>query len=244
MGRRDLLRVEMKVEVEYKDLQHFYREYTKNLSKGGLFIKTKKVLPQQTVIEITLKIPQFDSPFSLVGEVVHVIEPELAEAHGWDPGMGIQFVDFEEGSKQILDEFGARKYRDNPELRSDDRRQHKRKKLRLRVRFPSEDVLRQDYSQDLSRGGIFIQTAKPRKVGDMIEMTLVHPTTEKELQLNGKVVRIITEDNPRTNMKAGMGIKFIDLREEDKKDIRDFLSLADDQPEEFHEEVDTFEFDD
>lgn len=225
MGRRDLLRIEMRVEVEYKTFDQFYREYTKNISKGGLFIKSERIWPPQTALEISLKLPELEQTLNLVGEVVHVIEPELAKAHGWESGMGVQFVDFEEGAHQALCKYVASKHKQDPTVRPSDRRVHERKQVRIKVRFPNVDVLRNDYARDISRGGIFIQTLKPRKVGDKFEIVLVHPISQKELSLRGEVVRVTVEDPQQPELLAGMGIKFVELDEGDAAHIQKFLDF-------------------
>ncbi len=61
-------------------------DYTKNISKGGTFIRTKKTLPVGTRFLFRLTVPGRASPFELNGEVVH------ASATGDEPGMGIRFV--------------------------------------------------------------------------------------------------------------------------------------------------------
>ncbi|MFO8056186.1 MAG: TIGR02266 family protein [bacterium] len=226
MGRRELLRIDAKVEVVFKSFDQFYREYTKNISKGGLFIKTRNPLKPQTVIEINLKLPEREDPLNLVGEVVHVIDPETADAQGWDPGIGVQFVDFEEGAHQELEEYVASLYKEEPDTRTEDRRRHSRRAVRLKVRFPSEDVLQQDYSEDMSRGGIFIQTNKARQVGDQFILTLVHPTTGRELEIPGEVVRVSTEDPQVPGSVTGMGIRFLEMDREKHKAIEEFLGLA------------------
>ena len=220
-----MLRVEAKIEVEFKNFDQFYKEYTKNISKGGMFIKTNKVLKPQTVIEIFLKLPNVDQPLDLVGEVVHAIEPELAKQNNWEAGMGIHFVDFEEEAQKVLHDYVATQYHKDPAARPRDRRQHPRTDSRLRVKFPSLDVLQHDYSEDISRGGIFIQTPKPREVGDRFLITLVHPETGEELELLGEVVRITHQDPKVPGSLSGMGIRFLEMDEKKHQAIEKFLGL-------------------
>ena len=224
MSRRELLRVDAKVEVEFKTFDQFYREYTKNISKGGLFIKTRQPLPQQSVLEIMLKLPG-EKPLSLVGEVVHCIDNETAASNGWDPGIGIHFVDFEEASHQALDKYVAIHQQANPDALSPDRRKHERVALRLRVRFPSLEVLQHDYSEDISRGGIFIQTQKARQIGDQFLVTLVHPDTGEELELLSEVVRVSRLDPAVPGSVSGMALRFVNLTEKKARAIESFLGM-------------------
>jgi type IV pilus assembly protein PilZ len=79
-------RAPIELKVDYKKLNSFFADYTKNISKGGTFIKTKKTLPLGTRFLFRLTVPGREQPFELNGEVVH------ATSTGDDPGMGIRFV--------------------------------------------------------------------------------------------------------------------------------------------------------
>ncbi len=79
-------RAPIELKVDYKKLNSFFADYTKNISKGGTFIKTKKMLPLGTRFLFRLTVPGRDAPFQLNGEVIH------AAASGDEPGMGIRFV--------------------------------------------------------------------------------------------------------------------------------------------------------
>ncbi len=79
-------RAPIELKVDYKKLNSFFADYTKNISKGGTFIRTKKTLPVGTRFLFRLTVPGRAKPFELNGEVVH------ATATGDEPGMGIRFV--------------------------------------------------------------------------------------------------------------------------------------------------------
>ena len=79
-------RAPIELKVEYRKVNSFFADYTKNISKGGTFIKTKKPLPVGTQFLFKLTVPRCDHPFELLGEVA------WARSDGDDPGMGIRFV--------------------------------------------------------------------------------------------------------------------------------------------------------
>jgi type IV pilus assembly protein PilZ len=79
-------RAPIELKVDYKKLNSFFADYTKNISKGGTFIRTKKTLPVGTRFLFRLVVPGRPAPFELSGEVVH------ASAQGEEAGMGIRFV--------------------------------------------------------------------------------------------------------------------------------------------------------
>jgi type IV pilus assembly protein PilZ len=79
-------RAPIELKVDYKKLNSFFADYTKNISKGGTFIKTRKTLPIGTRFLFRLTVPGRGEPFELNGEVVH------AAVAGEQAGMGIRFV--------------------------------------------------------------------------------------------------------------------------------------------------------
>lgn len=79
-------RVPIELRVDYKKLNSFFADYTKNISKGGTFIKTEKPLAIGTRFLFKLTIPQRDPPFEILGEVV------WSKTESPDPGMGIRFI--------------------------------------------------------------------------------------------------------------------------------------------------------
>jgi type IV pilus assembly protein PilZ len=99
-------RAPIELKVDYKKLNSFFADYTKNISKGGTFIKTKKTLPVGTRFLFRLSVPGRPAPFELSGEVVH------ASAAGEEAGMGIRFVwtdsarraDFEAAVERLMQE--------------------------------------------------------------------------------------------------------------------------------------------
>ena len=79
-------RAPIELKVDYKKLNSFFADYTKNISKGGTFIKTKKPLPIGTRFLFKLTVPQREAPFELLGEVV------WSQSSAEEPGMGIRFI--------------------------------------------------------------------------------------------------------------------------------------------------------
>ena len=84
--QRQQVRVPIELKVDYKKLNSFFADYTKNISKGGTFIKTKKPLAIGTRFLFKLTVPHREAPFELLGEVV------WSKADGDEPGMGIRFI--------------------------------------------------------------------------------------------------------------------------------------------------------
>ncbi len=83
---REHPRAPIELKVDYRRLNSFFADYTKNISKGGTFIKTKRVLPVGTRFLFRLSVPGRAEAFELSGEVSH------ANAESEQAGLGIRFV--------------------------------------------------------------------------------------------------------------------------------------------------------
>ena len=83
---RQYARAPIELKVDYKKLNSFFADYTKNISKGGTFIKTKKPLPIGTRFLFKLTVPHREEPFELLGDVV------WSNGETEEPGMGIRFI--------------------------------------------------------------------------------------------------------------------------------------------------------
>ncbi len=96
IDRRSEPRAPIELKVEYKKLNTFFADYTKNICKGGTFIRTKKPLDIGTEFIFKLAVPRLKEPLSIRGQVRWVKregEPSpqgVAEDH--EPGMGIRFI--------------------------------------------------------------------------------------------------------------------------------------------------------
>ncbi len=93
-NRRNEVRAPIELKVEYKRLNTFFYDYTRNISKGGTFIKTDKPLPVGTRFLFKLTVPRLEDPLVLQGEVRWTQRPgePVRDASNADPGMGIRFI--------------------------------------------------------------------------------------------------------------------------------------------------------
>jgi len=91
--RREHIRAPIELKVEYKKLNTFFADYTKNISKGGTFIRAERPLPVGTEFLFRLVIPKLPEPVELKGTVVWInSREEKARPEVEELGMGIRFV--------------------------------------------------------------------------------------------------------------------------------------------------------
>lgn len=86
-------RAPITLKVEYKRLNSFFADYTRNISKGGTFIRTERPLPIGTEFHFELQVPKLEKNLRLRGKVQWILTPEqLDDGDDQEPGMGIGFV--------------------------------------------------------------------------------------------------------------------------------------------------------
>lgn len=93
--RRSDNRHPIELKVEYQRLNTFFSDYTKNISKGGTFIKTSRPLDVGTEFVFKLYVPAMDEPIRIRGQVQWLVtEGDIAggDPRADEPGMGIHFV--------------------------------------------------------------------------------------------------------------------------------------------------------
>lgn len=113
---RDGPRTPIELRVEYKKVNSFFYDYTRNISKGGTFIRTDRPLDVGTEFVFKLMVPSLSEPLTLRGEVRWVVSPEKngqddnenvsAAESGEAPaaGMGIQFVYSTDGERERVEQ--------------------------------------------------------------------------------------------------------------------------------------------
>jgi uncharacterized protein (TIGR02266 family) len=94
------LRVVVPILASFATETFTVREFTLNLSEGGVFLPTEKNCPPGTRGSLKFRATQFEDPFTLEAEVVHVIASD--NEAGRPAGMGIRFLDVSSDNRQRL----------------------------------------------------------------------------------------------------------------------------------------------
>lgn len=98
-------RVPIRLIVEYEDAADFLGDYTENLSTGGTFIHTNRVLERGTTVHLVLSFPGLLRPIAVAGVV-------RWSRGGDEPGAGIEFLPG--ADRERLDALVARIRRGDP----------------------------------------------------------------------------------------------------------------------------------
>jgi uncharacterized protein (TIGR02266 family) len=92
----------------------------------------------------------------------------------------------------------------------DNRRQHPRFAVQLEVGITSEHNFYAGFTENLSRGGVFVATHQLKPVGSSIELTITLPGSETPIRAKGEV-RWLRSYNEQSDAPPGMGVRFLEV---------------------------------
>ena len=87
-SKRTHPRAPIEIKVEYQRLNSFFADYSRDISRGGLFIQTDSPSDVGESCYLTLSFPKYDEPITLLAVVKHVVP---ADDDSGNPGMGLEF---------------------------------------------------------------------------------------------------------------------------------------------------------
>jgi uncharacterized protein (TIGR02266 family) len=106
-------RLQHELLVAYRTVDGFITDWAVNISRGGIFINTRKPLAVGSVVRLIVSLPDAAFPFDLTGRVIraHSYDPESDQV----PGMGIEFIDVDEEKHARLERFVDRLRKELPD---------------------------------------------------------------------------------------------------------------------------------
>jgi uncharacterized protein (TIGR02266 family) len=102
-NKRRSARLHHEIPVAYRSVGSFLTDWATNISRGGLFINTRKPLPVGTSVRILVQLPGASFPFQLGGRVTRVTEYD--NRANMVSGMGVEFVDVDEAQRREIEAF-------------------------------------------------------------------------------------------------------------------------------------------
>ncbi len=102
-NKRRAARLHHEIPVAYRTVGSFLTDWATNISRGGLFINTRKPLPVGTAVKILIQLPGASFPFQLGGRVTRITEYD--NRANMVPGMGVEFVDVDDAQRRELEAF-------------------------------------------------------------------------------------------------------------------------------------------
>ncbi len=98
--------VSILVQYRFSHFEDFVTEYSVNLSPGGIFLSSNEPRPLGEVVYLQFTLSDGSRLIEGLGKVVWVVPPEDKTR---TPGMGIEFVHFDDESQALIRELCAGK---------------------------------------------------------------------------------------------------------------------------------------
>lgn len=108
-------------------------------------------------------------------------------------------------------------------LREDRRKNLRKQLLVLKVKGSGVKGSFFGYAKVIGRGGMFIASVNPRPVGEEFELSFELPGTTTEVTCRCKVKWIREYDPKSITYEPGMGVSFVDLPEEHRASIDEWV---------------------
>ena len=86
------------VQLRFPDFETFAREWAQNLSVGGLYLQTENPHDEGTLVVVRFTLASGGTLIEALARVVHKAKD----------GMGLEFVQLDEASRQVIDEVVTR----------------------------------------------------------------------------------------------------------------------------------------
>jgi uncharacterized protein (TIGR02266 family) len=104
---RESERIEGVFRVKYPSIDRLVIAYSRDFSRGGMFLATEQFLPINAVIRLEIDLPEDGGRIAVTCRVAFVRDKEGANATGKPAGMGVQFLDLDQEGLGRLATFVA-----------------------------------------------------------------------------------------------------------------------------------------
>jgi len=92
-GPRSGQRADGRLEVRFYRREHFIKEYTENISHGGLFVPTEEVLEPGSEARVDLMVPELATVWQVAGRVAYRLDAGQARQLDSPPGIGLELTE-------------------------------------------------------------------------------------------------------------------------------------------------------
>jgi len=217
---------------------------TLDVSRLGAFIRTDNARALRELLQLSFHLPN-----GLVIEGMCMVTRSLPVGTPFPPGpgMGVEFFSVEREQKTQWETFvrNAQILQDAQALTpvplvlgtvipqppplpppappAPVRRNQPRKAACFLLRMKDVSQLQKFYTRDISQGGCFINTPQVKPLGEDVEIVLIHPDTDEEFHIPGRVARCVAEGPEATH---GMGINFVSMDQLRRVDLSLFIETG------------------
>ncbi|MCS6800168.1 MAG: TIGR02266 family protein, partial [Myxococcota bacterium] len=110
--------VALKVRFKSATVDEFIEQYSKDISRGGMFIKSRSPMSVGTLLKFELLLKDETRIIHGVGRVVWKREASESTGEDQPPGMGIKFIKMDPASRALVDQIVAQRHESPGEFES------------------------------------------------------------------------------------------------------------------------------
>ena len=181
---------------------------TSRISADGVFVRSQVPPKEGASVTLALSLPGAPRPVKFAG----VVAP-LGDAGKGERGFWIRFEGLSDEARAFLDSLLRSKGAEGvgrppaPDA-GGGARTYARVSARFRVGWTSAKDFLVAYSENISRGGIFIATDNPPALREVVELSIQLPDGKPPVKTKAEVVHSLTLDRARATGKvAGAGMR-------------------------------------
>ncbi len=211
-------RVANQLNVLYGQDKPIFPGFTRNISLSGLELVGKTIYYPNTTINILI---QNAEPIELKGVVRWISDIRYADSQNIKQFMGVDLIaatpQYAELVKNSAGQFA-------------DKRTEPRFGKVYKVVFDTPEHLMEEYTQDISKGGIFVLTENPPAIGTYVSMQIVIAETGESISAEGEVVHVVSLEQAEMNgANPGIGVQFTSFPGGGKEILEKFIQALKDR---------------
>jgi uncharacterized protein (TIGR02266 family) len=191
---------------------------TSRIGAEGMFVRALVCPKEGSHVSLSLALPGAARPL----DATAIVAP-APEGSGKDQGFWVQFDQLSDDARAFLDVVlrsrgvagPGQPVRRESTVRVDHPRAYPRVPARLQVGWKSSREFLQSYSENISRGGIFIVTDNPPALREIVELSVALPDGLPPVKARAEVVHSVPPaEARRRGIRAGAGLQFLDATDE------------------------------
>jgi len=202
---------------------------TSRISAEGVFVRSQVPPKEGASVTLALSLPGAPRPVKVNGVVA-----TLGDSGKGERGFWIRFEGLSDDARALLDSLLHSKGAEGVERppapdASGGARTYARVSARFRVGWTSAKDFLVAYSENISRGGIFIATDNPPALREVVELSIQLPDGKSPVKTKAEVVHSLTLDRARATGKvAGAGLQFIGGTDDFRSRLDECISTVSD----------------
>lgn len=178
-------------------------------SRNSLFIESEALPEIGQRCRLSLSTGSGQGPIQLSARVVHTLDVRTAALTNTRPGFGVALL-LPPDERDPFESFLIALERGTPWPDRSGRR-HERFPIRLRVVYEHGGETRREYTDNLSRGGLFINGFDPPPRSAALELQLFAPGRAEPVDFKAKVTHTIgAEEAAARGVQSGAGVVFVE----------------------------------